>query len=161
MYNFDLVLPTKPHVSVRQRHGASWEFAHTNYEKKKIRFRPSKEEQKPSQEKKKRGSKKGYQGQRKVRPKATKVIHVPAGEVCPHHDEALRPTELLSKRLIIDLVVAKMGCEKQSPSTWESRDIVPNAIDPMRHPRSGNTAQTSYMGLDFKPGSSTNALLYV
>jgi predicted RecB family nuclease len=88
------------------------EFAHTNYDKKKIRFRPSEEDQKPSQEKKKRGSKKGYQGQRKVRPKATKVIHVPAGEVCPHHDEPLRPTELLSKRLIIDLVVTKNGMRK-------------------------------------------------
>lgn len=88
------------------------EFAHTNYDKKKIRFRPSEEDQKPSQEKKKSGSKKGYQGQRKVRPKATKIIHVPAGEVCPHHDEPLRPTELLSKRLIIDLVVAKNGMRK-------------------------------------------------
>ncbi len=87
-------------------------FAHTNYDKKKIRFRPSEEDRKPSQEKKKRGSKKGYQGQRKVRPKATKIIHVPAGEVCPHHDEPLRPTELLSKRLIIDLVIAKNGMRK-------------------------------------------------
>src|SRR5260221_2274509 len=45
------------------------EFAHANYDKKKIRFHLNEEDQKPGQEKKKRGSKKGYQGQRKVRPK--------------------------------------------------------------------------------------------
>ena len=70
------------------------------------------EDQKPAQEKQRRGSKKGYQGQRKVQPKATKIIHVPAGEVCPHHDEPLRTTERLSKRLIIDLVVTKNGIRK-------------------------------------------------
>ncbi len=37
---------------------------------------------------------------------------MPAREVCPHHDEPLRPTERLSKRLIIDLVVAKNGMRK-------------------------------------------------
>ncbi len=37
---------------------------------------------------------------------------MPAGEVCPHHDEPLRPTERLSKRLIIDLVFAKNGIRK-------------------------------------------------
>lgn len=88
------------------------EFAHANYDKKKIRFRPNEEDQKPAQAKRKRDSKKGYQGQRKVRLKATKVIHVPAGEVCPHHDVPLRSTERLSKRVIIDLIVAKNGMRK-------------------------------------------------
>ena len=90
------------------------EFAHTNYDKNKIHFRPDKAEQTDAQEKKRnRGSKRGYQGQRRERPKATKVIHVPAGEVCPFHaDEPLRVTERLSKRLIIDLVIAKNGMRK-------------------------------------------------
>ncbi len=88
------------------------EFAHANYDKKKIRFRPSEEDQKPSQQKQYHRVKKGYHGHRKVRPKATKVIHVPAGEVCPHHDEPLRPTERQSKRIIIDLVVTKNGMRK-------------------------------------------------
>jgi Transposase IS66 family/RNase_H superfamily len=88
-------------------------FAHVDYEKKKIKFRPSEAERKPAQKQQQRGVKTGYQGQRKVRPKATKVIHVPAGEACPFHaDEPLRATERLSKRLIIDLVVAKNGMRK-------------------------------------------------
>ena len=88
------------------------EFAHANYDKKKIKFRANEEDQKPAQEKKKHGSKKGYHGQRKVQPKATKSIHVPTREVCPHHNEPLLPTERLSKRLIIDLVVTKNGIRK-------------------------------------------------
>ena len=88
------------------------EFAHANYDKRKIRFRPNEEDQKPVQEKQYHHVKKGYQGHRKVRPKATKVIYVPAREVCPHHDEPLRPSKQLSKRLIINLVVAKNGIRK-------------------------------------------------
>src|SRR5258708_30687720 len=88
------------------------EFAHANYDKKKIRFRPNEEDQKPAQEQQNHLVKKGTQGHRKARPKATKIIHVPAGEVCPHHDVPLRPTERLSKRVIIDLVVAKNGMRK-------------------------------------------------
>jgi predicted RecB family nuclease len=88
------------------------EFAHANYDKKKIRFRPNEGDQKPAQEQQNRGVKKGTQGHRKARPRGTKIIHVPAGEVCPHHDVPLRPTERLSKRVIIDLVVAKNGMRK-------------------------------------------------
>ncbi len=88
------------------------EFAHANYDKKKIRFRPNEEDRKPVQEKQYHHLKKGYQGHRKVRPKATKVIHVPAREVCPHHDEPLRPSKQLSRRLIINLVFTKNGIRK-------------------------------------------------
>jgi len=88
------------------------EFAHANYDKKKIRFRPNEGDQKPTQEQQNRGVKKGPQGHRKARPKGTKIIHVPPGEVCPHDNEPLRPTERLSKRVIIDLVIAKNGMRK-------------------------------------------------
>src|SRR6266566_6110200 len=88
------------------------EFAHANYDKKKIHFRPNEADQKPAQEKQDRGAKKGSQRHRKARPKGTKVIHVPEEEVCPHHDEPLRPTQRLSKRVIIDLVVTKNGMRK-------------------------------------------------
>ncbi|MGZ6368153.1 MAG: TM0106 family RecB-like putative nuclease [Ktedonobacteraceae bacterium] len=88
------------------------EFAHANYDKKKIRFRPNEEDQKPSQEQHNQSVKKGTQGHRKARPKGKKIIHVPAGEVCPHDNEPLRPTEHLSKRVIIDLVVTKNGMRK-------------------------------------------------
>jgi predicted RecB family nuclease len=88
------------------------EFAHANYDKKKIRFRPNEEDQKLAQEQQNHSTQKGTQGRRKARPKGTKIIHVPAGEVCPHDNEPLRPTEHLSKRVIIDLVVAKNGMRK-------------------------------------------------
>jgi len=88
------------------------EFAHANYDKKKIRFRPNEEDSKPAQVKQYHHVKKGYQGHRKVRPKATKVILVPAREVCPHHDEPLLPSKWMSKRLIINLVIAKNGMRK-------------------------------------------------
>lgn len=88
------------------------EFAHANYDKKKIRFRPNEEDSKPAQVKQYHHVKKGYQGHRKVRPKATKVILVPTREVCPHHEEPLLPSKRLSKRLIINLVIAKNGIRK-------------------------------------------------
>ncbi len=103
---------TPPGEQVHSQFETVLKFAHTNYDKKKIHFRQDKEDQKPAQEKQRRGSKKGYQGQRRVQPKATKIIHVPAGEMCLHHDEPLRITERLSKRLIIDLVVTKNGFRK-------------------------------------------------
>jgi predicted RecB family nuclease len=88
------------------------EFAHANYDKKKIRFRSNEEGPKPAQGKQHHRVKTGYQGQRKVRPKATKVIQVPSRDACPHHDEPLRLTKQLSKRLIIDLVATKNGMRK-------------------------------------------------
>ena len=105
-------LATQAGEQVHSQFETLLEFAHANYDKKKIRFRPNEEDQKPAQEKQYHHVKKGYQGHRKVRPKATKVILVPAREVCPHHDEPLRPSKRLSKRLIINLVVAKNGMRK-------------------------------------------------
>jgi predicted RecB family nuclease len=105
-------LATQAGEQVHSQFETLLEFAHANYDKKKIHFRQNEEDQKPAQEKKKRGSKKGYQGQRKVRPRATKIIHVPPGELCPHHKEPLRPSNQLSKRVIIDLVIAKNGIRK-------------------------------------------------
>ncbi|HJT57565.1 MAG TPA: IS66 family transposase [Ktedonobacteraceae bacterium] len=88
-----------------------FEFAHASYDKKKIHFHPE-EEQKPVEGKKKRGSKKGYQGQRKVRPRATKVAHVPMCKECPHHGEPLQSADQVSKRVSIDLVITKNGIRK-------------------------------------------------
>jgi len=87
-------------------------FAHFGYDQQKIRFRPLEAEPEP-QQRQRPGVKKGFQGQRKVRPKASKVIQVPAGTVCPKHpEEPLRPVERVSKRLIIDLVLTKHGMKK-------------------------------------------------
>lgn len=86
-------------------------FAHTNYDKKKISFRQN-DKQDEDSKKRRSSSKKGYQGQRKVRPKATKTIQVQPATVCPNHNEPLRPTGRISKRLIIDLVPGKNGIKK-------------------------------------------------
>jgi RNase_H superfamily/Transposase IS66 family len=89
------------------------EFAHADYDEKKIKFRREAEEDEKVEDKPRSGRKLGYQGQRKVRPKATKTIQVSSvGQVCPKDSTQLRPTEQTSKRLIIDLVLTKSGLKK-------------------------------------------------
>lgn len=87
-------------------------FAHANYDEKKIHFRLKDDEQESTPEKQTPHAPKGSQGQIKARPKGTKIIHVPVDDVCPLHEEPLRPTKRLSRRVIIDLVVAKNGMRK-------------------------------------------------
>jgi predicted RecB family nuclease len=85
-------------------------FAHFDYDKKKIRFRPQTEKK---EYKGQRVSKRGYQGQRKIRPKPDKIIHVSAGEVCPKcGHQPLIPTNHTSTRLIIDIVPTKSSLKK-------------------------------------------------
>jgi predicted RecB family nuclease len=85
-------------------------FAHFDYDKKKIHFRPQTEKK---EDKRQRASKRGYQGQRKIRPKPEKIIHVSSGEVCPKcGHQPLIPTYLTSKRLIIDIVPTKSSLKK-------------------------------------------------
>lgn len=103
---------TKAGEQVHNQFETILKFAWANYDKKKISFRQKEKESEDSKGGKKSGSKKGYQGQRKVRPKATKVIQVSSATVCPKHDEPLRPTKRVSKRLIIDLVLGKNGLRK-------------------------------------------------
>ena len=87
-------------------------FAHANYDQKKIKFRQSDEENPAVIDKPTVGRKLGYQGQRKIRPKPSKVVEVPPGEVCPKDGESLRPTEQIARRLIVDLVLTKDGIKK-------------------------------------------------
>jgi len=86
-------------------------FAHTNYDKNKISF--DRDRNKP--EKKRIGgvSKRGYQGQRKLRPKASKIISIPVPESCPKcGSKNIHPSKYKSKRLIIDFVLMKTGIRK-------------------------------------------------
>jgi predicted RecB family nuclease len=86
--------------------------AQGRYDKRKISFRS--EQEKSRQTTKIRGSKKGYQGQRRVKPKPTKVVHVPKGEYCPKckDKERLQQSKGVSKRLTIDLILTKNGVRK-------------------------------------------------
>lgn len=86
-------------------------FSYSSYDKKKIAFR----QEEPVENRSERlWSKKGYEGQRKVKPKATKIVQVPPGEYCPKHVcEPVKATKHVSRRLIIDLVFAKNGVKKK------------------------------------------------
>ncbi len=82
-------------------------FSYSDYDKKKICFRPTEIVEKKDEKDKK------YEGHRKVKPKATKIVQVSQDMYCPEHDnELLRPTKHLSKRLIVDLVLTKKGINK-------------------------------------------------
>jgi Transposase IS66 family/RNase_H superfamily len=99
---------------VHSQFEAMLKFAHADYDKKKISFRQKKEmeKEKPIPQKK-HGAKKGYYGHRKTKYKATKVVEVPQDKFCPKHkNEPLLPTESISKRCIIDLVLSRNGIRK-------------------------------------------------
>lgn len=89
-------------------------FAHANYDKRKIKFRRDNEEESIEHKERKRTSpKKGYQGQRKVMPRATKVIQVPRGTICPKcGSKLIESSEHIARRLIIDLVLTRSGIRK-------------------------------------------------
>ncbi|MCG6137630.1 MAG: IS66 family transposase [Nostoc sp. LLA-1] len=88
-------------------------FAHMDYDKKKINFRQDTNQSSDEEVKKKRGVKKGYEGQRRINPRATKIIQVPAADNCPIcNNISLRITTKLVTRLIINLVVTKNGVRK-------------------------------------------------
>jgi len=102
--------PTEAGKEVHGQFETILKFAHFEYDKKKIRFRPQTEQK---ESKYHRVSKRGYQGQRKVRPKPDKIIHVPAGEVCPKcGHQPLILTHHTSTRLIIDIVPTKSSLKK-------------------------------------------------
>ncbi len=99
---------------VHSQFEAILKFAHVDYDKKKISFSQANtvESEKHTQQIK-RGPKRGYQGYRKTKHKAMKIIEVPQEKFCPKHkNELLLPTESMSKRLIINLVLAKNEMRK-------------------------------------------------
>ena len=106
--------PKQPRTEVgKEVHGqfeTILKFAHFDYDKKKIRFRPHTEQQEDSQ---RRMPQRRAQGQRTIRPKPDKIIHVPVGEVCPIcGHQPLSPTKHTSKRLITDIRLSKSGLKK-------------------------------------------------
>jgi predicted RecB family nuclease len=88
-------------------------FAHFDYDKKKISFSQTDAVKSKHIQQIKHGSQKGDPWHRKTNRKDTKIIEVPQEKFCPKHkNESLLPTESISKRLIIDLVLAKNGMRK-------------------------------------------------
>jgi predicted RecB family nuclease len=99
---------------IHRQFGAILQFAHADYDKKKISFSQSKAvASEKHRQPREHGPKRGYYGHRKIKLKATKIIEVPQDKFCPKHkNEPLLPTESMSKRLIIDLVLTKNGLRK-------------------------------------------------
>jgi len=99
---------------VHSQFAAILKFAHADYDKKKISFRPTKdvESEQPTHQTKPREYI-GYHGLRNTQHKATKVVEVPQETFCPkHQSEPLLPTASMSKRRIIDLVLSRNGIRK-------------------------------------------------
>ena len=115
----DLAHQPKQHATevgeqVHSQFAAILKFAHADYDKKKISFRPTKDakSEHPKPQTTPRAHE-GYHEPRHTKQKATKVVEVPQDTFCPKHkNELLLPTESMSKRLIIDLVLAKNGLRK-------------------------------------------------
>ncbi|WP_017313984.1 IS66 family transposase [Mastigocladopsis repens] len=104
---------TQISIEVSSQFETMLKFAHMNYDKNKINFRQDTKEISNEEEKKKRGIKKGYEGQRRINPRATKILQVTAAENCPIcNNIPLKITAKLSTRLIIDLVLTKNGVRK-------------------------------------------------
>ena len=95
-------------VQIHHQFEAILQFAHANYDKKRISFRQDREKH---QENAKSSIKKKRQSPRQI--KATKSIRVPIREICPiHKNTSLQPTTKMAKRIIIDLVLMKNGIKK-------------------------------------------------
>jgi hypothetical protein len=88
-------------------------FAHSNYDKRKIKFRQDEKEIREKWQKEKSTGKEKYSKRRKPKPIATKSIQVPSAKYCTVcGNTALKNTKYISKKLIVDLVLTKSGVRK-------------------------------------------------
>ncbi|NEX23320.1 TM0106 family RecB-like putative nuclease [Thiorhodococcus mannitoliphagus] len=98
-------------TNIHNQFDAILEFAHSDYDKKKIclaKIRKKKEE--PN---KKHGRPKGCPGHFKRLPRARKTIFVPTRLECPEHiGEPLIESERISECIVVDLVFNKSGVKK-------------------------------------------------
>jgi len=102
-------LATPVGEQIHERFEAILKIAHADYDGKKIRIRQDDtEESTNSNEQRRYVSHQGY-----TIPRATKVIHVPQTETCPHcGDIPLQASATMAERTIVDLVYSKNGCRK-------------------------------------------------
>jgi predicted RecB family nuclease len=92
------------------------EFAHFDYDRKKIHFRQEDENQESNRDKaeiQKLASKKAHEKVADIRRQARQIVPIPHEKVCPEcGHEPLTPTEAISRRFIVDLVLTENGIEK-------------------------------------------------
>jgi len=110
----DFVNQPKQHATeigeeIHSQFKALLRFAHSDYDKKKISFRPDQ----PKRERKKPGPKVGSKRDRKAKPKAMKSIQVPMRKTCSRcENTSLRSTKQVCRRTIIDLILTRSGIRK-------------------------------------------------
>src|SRR6266702_406169 len=102
-------LSTPVGEQIHSRFEAILKFAHADYDGKKIRIRQDDtEESTQSKGQRESASHQGY-----TIPRATKIIHVPQTETCPHCGVIpLQASATMAERAIVDLVFSKNGCRK-------------------------------------------------
>ena len=112
-------------------------FAHSKYDKNKNCFDRGEDEAIP--QKVEKSYKKGYQGQRRVKPKATKMVSIPVADMCPKcGSKPFLPTKYKSKRLIIDFVLMKTGIRKTIVEYVGNQVIAINVVAVMPLQKYGN-----------------------
>jgi predicted RecB family nuclease len=90
-------------------------FAHFGYDKKKISFRLQSDEEikRDKSEMQRRKAEKQHQILADIRRRAKRIINISPDEMCPKcHHKPLKPTTLISRRYIIDLISTKNGLKK-------------------------------------------------
>jgi len=98
---------------VHNQFEAMRKFAHTNYDKTKIKFKLFIEDDEKPKNANKEKPRKHAQRRRRGKPKPDKIIPVAQREICPVHKQKLTTlSKQTSKRLIIDLVLMKSGIKK-------------------------------------------------
>jgi predicted RecB family nuclease len=114
MQDVDFVNNPKSHLPIStsdliDQFGAILEFAHLDSQNRKIRFQfLEKNSKRP-----KKGAQKGHIGYHKKMPSPQKSIRLRRrGKCYKHKGEILLPTEIISKRIRIDLVLTKNGIRK-------------------------------------------------
>ena len=92
------------------------EFAHFDYDRKKIYFQQEDEKQKAKRdntEVRKLASKRSHEKSAEIRRKAKRRVLVPDEKICPKCGyEPLTPTKTISKRFIVDLTLTENGIKK-------------------------------------------------
>lgn len=85
-------------------------FAHTHYDERKIRFRGNKEFNEQNNHSNKV---KAQSSRKKIPRKLTRIIRLPLNDNCPNCEcEPLQKTQLMAKKLVIDLIFTKNGVKK-------------------------------------------------
>jgi len=107
---------TEASEKVRSQFQEILEFAHFNYDNKKIHFRQEEGNEETKRDKteiRRLAAKKSHEKRAKIRRKARKILILPHERVCPECGyDPLTPTKAMSRSFIVDLVLTRNGIRK-------------------------------------------------